>query len=151
MQPTPALTFRTIGGLLDLYFFLGPEPMSVVEQYTDIIGKPFLVPFWSLGYHQVCRLTFDSVVSKLVKSRTIFCDHNILLNSASGPFGWLYGPNQIGDDEHETLLQFIFDKLITFIPSVDSATKTSPKLALSWSGLLRPASPWTCSGTTSTT
>ena len=53
LQPTPALTFRTIGGILDLYFFLGPDPMSVVEQYTDVIGKPFLVPFWSLGYHQV--------------------------------------------------------------------------------------------------
>ena len=53
LQPTPALTFRTIGGILDLYFFLGPDPMSVVEQYTDVIGRPFLVPFWSLGYHQV--------------------------------------------------------------------------------------------------
>jgi lysosomal alpha-glucosidase len=54
LQPTPALTFRTLGGVLDLYFMLGPDPIDVVEQYTEVVGRPFLVPYWSLGYHQ-CR------------------------------------------------------------------------------------------------
>ena len=52
LQPTPAITYRTVGGIFDFYFFHGETPVEVVEQYTQIIGRPFLPPFWSLGYHQ---------------------------------------------------------------------------------------------------
>lgn len=39
LQPSPALTWRTIGGILDFYVFLGPDPKSVVRQYLDVIGE----------------------------------------------------------------------------------------------------------------
>ena len=51
MQPTPALTFRTIGGILDFYIFTGPTPDLVLEQYTAVIGRPLLPPYWALGLH----------------------------------------------------------------------------------------------------
>lgn len=54
LQPTPAITFRTIGGIFDIYFFLGPTPADVVKQYSEIVGKPFMPPYWSLGFH-LCR------------------------------------------------------------------------------------------------
>ncbi len=60
LQPTPALTFRTTGGILDLFFFLGPHPTDVVEQYTALVGRPFLPPFWSLGYHQ-CKFGYKNL------------------------------------------------------------------------------------------
>ena len=34
-MPEPALTFRTIGGILDIYIFLGPSPEEVVNQYLQ--------------------------------------------------------------------------------------------------------------------
>ncbi|NXG00716.1 MGA protein, partial [Sakesphorus luctuosus] len=66
-QPNPALTYRTIGGILDFYVFLGPTPELVVQQYTELIGRPVMPPYWSLGF-QLCRYgyTNDSEISQLV-------------------------------------------------------------------------------------
>ncbi|XP_033998403.1 lysosomal alpha-glucosidase-like isoform X2 [Trematomus bernacchii] len=54
LQPTPALTWVAIGGVLDLYIFVGPDPQSVIRQYLQVIGYPMMPPYWSLGFH-LCR------------------------------------------------------------------------------------------------
>jgi len=51
------LTYYLTGGVLDFYVFVGPQPEVVVQQYQEIIGKPYMPPFWSLGWHQ-CRYGF---------------------------------------------------------------------------------------------
>ncbi|CAB3404386.1 unnamed protein product [Caenorhabditis bovis] len=48
--PGPSLIYRTIGGNLDIYFFPGPTPEEVTQQYLKFIGKPFLPAYWALGY-----------------------------------------------------------------------------------------------------
>ncbi|XP_057311826.1 sucrase-isomaltase, intestinal-like [Hydractinia symbiolongicarpus] len=60
LQPTPAITFRTIGGVLDFYFFFGPTPENVVQQYTELIGRPVMPSYWSLGF-QLCRYGYNSL------------------------------------------------------------------------------------------
>ena len=46
------MQFRAIGGVLDLYFFLGPTPLEVLAQLTSVIGRPVMPPYWSLGLQQ---------------------------------------------------------------------------------------------------
>ncbi len=36
LQPGPAMVYRTIGGILDFYIFLGPTPDEAVQQYTEV-------------------------------------------------------------------------------------------------------------------
>ena len=41
--PFPMLIYRTIGGILDFYVFMGPEPENVVQQYHTVKHKLFYV------------------------------------------------------------------------------------------------------------
>ncbi|XP_069784428.1 lysosomal alpha-glucosidase [Narcine bancroftii] len=59
LQPTPALTWRTIGGILDFYIFMGPDPNSVIQQYLEVIGLPLMVSSWNLGFH-LCRWGYNT-------------------------------------------------------------------------------------------
>lgn len=48
------LQYRTIGGIFDFYFYTGPSPKDVVQQYVSSIGLPTMHQYWTLGFHQ-CR------------------------------------------------------------------------------------------------
>ncbi|EIW75819.1 glycoside hydrolase family 31 protein [Coniophora puteana RWD-64-598 SS2] len=54
------IEYRLLGGTLDFYFFSGPSPVSVIEQYGKMIGCPAWVPAWGFGYH-LCKDGYGSV------------------------------------------------------------------------------------------
>jgi alpha-glucosidase len=50
-----SLTWRLLGGSIDLFFFDGPTQAEVTKQYqTSAIGLPAMQNYWGLGFHQ-CR------------------------------------------------------------------------------------------------
>ncbi|XP_063281157.1 LOW QUALITY PROTEIN: maltase-glucoamylase-like, partial [Prinia subflava] len=71
-QPTPALTYRTIGGVLDFYLVLGPTPEEVVQEYTELVGRPVMPPYWALGF-QLCRYGYqnDTEIAQLVEDMSL--------------------------------------------------------------------------------
>src|SRR5262249_36816723 len=45
------LELTASGGAMGFYVFVG-EPKQVLSQYTDLTGRPALLPRWAFGYHQ---------------------------------------------------------------------------------------------------
>ena len=43
------VTWHVTGGVIDLYFLMGPTPFDVLDQLTQVIGRPIMPPLWSLG------------------------------------------------------------------------------------------------------
>lgn len=54
------LTYRTVGGILDVFFFAGPRPEDVIRQYQTVIGNPYMPPYWGLGF-QLCRYGYNTL------------------------------------------------------------------------------------------
>lgn len=50
-------SFGSEGGALDYYFFYGPTPRHVVEQFTQLVGRTPLPPLFAFGYQQ-CRYSY---------------------------------------------------------------------------------------------
>ena len=63
--------YKTIGGILDIFMFSGPTPENVVQQYTELVGRPFLPPYYALGF-QLCRYGYNSLANlKAAVDRTL--------------------------------------------------------------------------------
>jgi alpha-glucosidase len=56
------LEFNMLGGIVDLHFMAGPSPLEVSQQYSEIVGKPTLMPYWSFGLHQ-CRYGYRDYIT----------------------------------------------------------------------------------------
>ncbi|AOL15472.1 alpha-glucosidase [Sulfolobus sp. A20] len=49
---------------VEIFVFEGPTIEKVIEKYTDLTGKPYLLPYWALGY-MISRYSYfpqDSVI-----------------------------------------------------------------------------------------
>ncbi|KAM9481823.1 sucrase-isomaltase, intestinal [Clarias gariepinus] len=105
VQLTPALTYRTIGGILDFYIVMGPTPELVVQEYTAMIGRPVFPAYWSLGF-QLCRYGYanDSEIAEL---------YTDMMNA-----GIPYDVQYADIDYMERQLDFVLDKDFTNLPNL---------------------------------
>lgn len=73
------LEYNAIGGVFDFYFLAGSttDPIELAKQYTEVVGLPAEVPYWSFGLHQ-CRFGYQSEClahKRLPNSLTIVADY----------------------------------------------------------------------------
>ncbi|XP_023025858.2 lysosomal alpha-glucosidase [Leptinotarsa decemlineata] len=128
LQPTPAITFRTIGGVLDFYFFMGPSPADVVSQYTDLIGHPFMPPYWGLGFH-LCRFGYKTLNdTKAIMQSNI--DAGIPLDTQWNDLDYMNNSNDFTIDavNYKGLSDFIDDlhsRGMHYIPLIDPGVSAS--------------------------
>ena len=63
------ITWRTIGGSIDLYFFSGTSQPEVTSQYLNMIGLPTMQQYFGFGFHQ-CRWGYENwtVVENVVNN-----------------------------------------------------------------------------------
>ena len=45
-------TFGSEGGEINYYYFAGPDPKKIVQEFVDMVGHTPLPPYWSLGFQQ---------------------------------------------------------------------------------------------------
>lgn len=87
-MPTPALSIKALGGILDFFVFVGDNPEHVVQLYTSVVGRPVMPPFWGLGF-QLSRYGYKNlthmqkVINRninnhvpVVSARSKFCTHS---------------------------------------------------------------------------
>lgn len=127
------LTYRTIGGILDLIFFAGPSPEDVIRQYQLVIGFPYMPPYWALGF-QLCRYGYDTLANmKAAMQRTL--DGKIPLDVMYGDIDYFrnqldftYDPKRFkGLPEYVDWLHKQGMKFITILdPAIDSQEKNYP-------------------------
>ncbi|RMD42253.1 hypothetical protein DV735_g2873, partial [Chaetothyriales sp. CBS 134920] len=125
LHPTN-VTWRTIGGSIDLYFFSGPTAADVTRQYLDVVGRPALQQYWVFGYHQ-CRWGYQnwSVTEEVVKTyeafgipqETIWNDIDYMKQYRN----FENDPIRFGYEAGAAFLQRLHDSGRHYIPIIDSA------------------------------
>ncbi|KZT68499.1 glycoside hydrolase family 31 protein [Daedalea quercina L-15889] len=76
-SPVSLIQYRAVGGTLDFYFFSGPSPQDVIEQYGKLIGLPTWQPVFGLGFH-LCRWGYTNI-SETMEQVTRMREANIPL------------------------------------------------------------------------
>lgn len=130
LQPSPIITYRAIGGVFDFFIFLGPTASDVVSQYTDLIGRPYMPPYWGLGFH-LCRFGYKSLNdTKMVMQRNI--NAGIPLDTQWNDLDYMNNSNDFTYDKlnFKELPEFIknlHEKGMHYIPLIDPGISASEK------------------------
>lgn len=121
-----SLTWRTIGGSIELYFFSGPSTKEVVKQYQEVVGLPAMHQYWTLGFHQ-CRWGYHNI-SELREVVDKYREHGIPLETLWSDIDYMSGyrdfttdPNTYPQEQFSEFLSDIHKNNQHYVPMVDAA------------------------------
>ncbi|KAK3956020.1 glycosyl hydrolases family 31-domain-containing protein [Pseudoneurospora amorphoporcata] len=121
------ITWRTLGGSIDLYFFEGPSAQDIIKSYQlSTVGLPAMQQYWTLGFHQ-CRWGYSNwtVVKDVVDN---FRKFEIPLETIWTDIDYMKGyrdfendPDQFSYEEGAKFLEELHKNHQHYVPIVDSA------------------------------
>ncbi|KAJ5090239.1 hypothetical protein N7532_008923 [Penicillium argentinense] len=121
------LTWRTLGGSIDLTFYSGPTQVDVTKNYQiSTIGLPAMQQYFTFGYHQ-CRWGYNNwtEMQEIVDN---FEKFEIPLENVWNDIDYMRGyrdfdndPNRFPYDQAEKFLDKLHQSGRHYIPIVDSA------------------------------
>ncbi|KAK4193285.1 family 31 putative glycoside hydrolase [Podospora australis] len=126
LQPSD-ITWRTLGGSIDLYFYSGPKAEDVTTAYQkSTVGLPAMQQYWALGFHQ-CRWGYnnwtqlqevvDSFAKFEIPLETIWLDIDYMQKYRD----FTHDPVRFSYSEGEQFLAKLHASKQHYIPIVDSA------------------------------
>ncbi|XP_052063145.1 lysosomal alpha-glucosidase-like [Mytilus californianus] len=117
-----SVNYKTTGGILDFYVFLGPSPDQVIQQYSEVIGKTMMPPYWSLGFH-LCRWGYTNtdnlrlIVNDMRKKQIPYDTQWVDIDYMDSYKDWTLDPNSFSDLPN--LVNDLHSYGMHFIPIVD--------------------------------
>jgi alpha-glucosidase len=111
---------------LAVYFFAGPTPATVLQQYSQLTGRMPLPPRWALGHHQ-CRWSYESaeVVRKIAQTLRTYrypCDAIWLdIDYMDGYRNFTWNPNTF--PEPRQLIAELREQGLRVVTIIDPGTK----------------------------
>lgn len=126
LNPTN-ITWRALGGSIDLYLFDGPSQQEVTKQYQiGAIGLPKMEQYWTFGYHQ-CRWGYKNwtQLEDVVNTYRAF---DIPLETVWTDIDYMFQYRDFTNDQNtfpyeagQEFLQRLHDNGQHYVPIVDGA------------------------------
>ncbi|WP_164667986.1 glycoside hydrolase family 31 protein [Virgibacillus doumboii] len=131
-------SYKAEGGQLDYYVMAGPEPKSVLEQYTHLTGRMPLPPKWSLGYQQ-SRYSYQSE-TEVREVAENFINKNIPIDAIHLDIHYMNGFRVFTFDKEkfpnpEQLISDLREMGIRVVPIVDPGVKKDAEYAVYQEGI----------------
>lgn len=121
------ITWRALGGSIDLYFYGGPDAETLMKSYQrTMVGYPAMQQYWTLGYHQ-CRWGYQNwtVLQEVVDN---FAKANIPLETIWTDIDYMNQYRDFENDQRtfsyeqgEKFLSQLHASHQHYVPIVDSA------------------------------
>ncbi len=120
------VTHKMIGGVFDFYFFYPGAADFVLQNYHELIGRPYLPPFWSLGFHQ-CRYGWRTI-AKVKDVVAKFEQNDIPLEVVWADIDYMQGYADFTIDpvNFKGMKEFVQDlhkKKMRWVPIIDAGLK----------------------------
>lgn len=120
------ITWRALGGTIDLHFFEGPTQEQVIKSYqASAVGLPAMQQYWTFGYHH-CRWGYQnwSVVQDVVDN---FAKYEIPLETIWNDIDYMKAyrdfendPDRYPYDKGAQFLEELHEKNQHYIPIIDA-------------------------------
>jgi alpha-glucosidase (family GH31 glycosyl hydrolase) len=131
------LRFKIIGGIINLYYFYPGTAESITTNYHTLIGKPALLPMWSLGWHQAklgwkssqeMRAVVDGYINNKYPLDGLWADVDYMNANESFTIGKDF--SDIGE-----LASYVQEKNVHFMPIIETGIKINAQSDIYKNGL----------------